>query len=404
VFRLTGTDDVGPVRALAMLADAITAVLLAAEARRRFGGRHTELLAGGLFVLAVVVMSPAAGFEVFVLPFMTAAMVLGARRRHTAAGASLAAATLAKQTAATTLVPLLWLAWHARRWRGVVVLGAAFVVPVVIAALVFGWHDFWFWVLTGNGGYLDPSGAVGHALARDTWQTAIFVGAHVVPIVGAAFAWRFRRQDADLWLWLVAGAIAVAAGFHFFSHYYLQLLPPLVLLAARGFVATPALRSRGVLLVLAAVAVATLGWFVGPRFFPGDNHTARVTNRLARYVAAHTEPGQRILVWGNTPEVYWRSDRRPATRFVTTHLLTGYGAGRPTDQVGEDRAVDGAWDEFLADLDEHPPVMIIDVTTAGVRGGVHYHPDRFPDFRAYLRDGTWKKVATVAGAVVYVPA
>ena len=61
----------------------------------------------------------AANFEVFMLPLMTAAMVLGIRRRPGAAGVTLAVATLGEQTAATTLLPLVWVrrgVWR-RTWE-----------------------------------------------------------------------------------------------------------------------------------------------------------------------------------------------------------------------------------------------------------------------------------------------
>ena len=46
VFRVTGSDDLGPVRFVAVLAQVATALLLAYEARRRFGWRYAPLVAG----------------------------------------------------------------------------------------------------------------------------------------------------------------------------------------------------------------------------------------------------------------------------------------------------------------------------------------------------------------------
>ena len=40
------------------------------------------------------------------------------------------------------------------------------------------------------------------------------------------------QRDTDLWLWLLSAAISVAVGLRFFGHYYIQLVPPLALLAA----------------------------------------------------------------------------------------------------------------------------------------------------------------------------
>src|SRR5262249_29872084 len=46
VFSLTGSDDLAPVRALALLAQVATASLIAIEARRRLRWRHAALFGG----------------------------------------------------------------------------------------------------------------------------------------------------------------------------------------------------------------------------------------------------------------------------------------------------------------------------------------------------------------------
>ena len=75
-----------------------------------------------LFVLAMVAFAPqdgqAANFEVFMLPSMTAAILFARRGRGVAAGAAIALATLAKQTGAATLLPVLYLLARAKRKRG----------------------------------------------------------------------------------------------------------------------------------------------------------------------------------------------------------------------------------------------------------------------------------------------
>ncbi len=194
VFGLTGSDDLAPVRVLAVLAHALTALLLAAEARRAFGGGTQPLCAGVGFLLAATAFPPAdaqaANFEVFMLPVMTAAMLLGSRDRPGAAGATLGLATLTKQTAAVALLPLAYLAWQLRRWRGLLALGVAFAVPLVVAAIVFGPHDFVFWVFTGNGGYVDVRGVVGYALALGARQTGWFLFGSAALVVLLPFAWK----------------------------------------------------------------------------------------------------------------------------------------------------------------------------------------------------------------------
>jgi len=407
-FRLTGSDDLLPVRVLAVIADVATALLLAGEARRRFGNERAGLVAGLLFLGATAAYfaqdTQAANFEVFMLPSMVAAFVLAVRDRPLGAGVALAVSTLTKQTAATTLLPLAWLGWrhrHGDRTRlttGWTLLAAGFVVPVVVAALAFGWHDFVHWVFTSNEGYLDANGVVGYVLHRGLVQTLWFLLANLAVVVLCVLAARRWRDDADLWLWVLAGAVAVASGLRFFGHYYLQLLPPLSLLATRPLLRAPA---RALAAVAVAVAVP-IGYLAVPAYRRDDSPTQRAGRALAAYARAHTRPGASILVWGHLPEVYWRSDRRPATRFETTGFLTGLSGGRPPSRVGMQYAAPEAWDDFDADLRAHPPALIFDLSPADIRNAKYFPPEKFPRFGDYLsRD--YHRIATVDGVAVYAP-
>ena len=110
-----------------------------------------------------------------------------------------------------------------------------------------------------------------------------------------------------------------------------------------------------------------------------------------------------MLVWGQAPEVYWASDRRPATRFATTGFVTGTSGGRPPSRVGSQYAVPGAADDFFADLRHSPPVLIADMSTADQRHAHFYPPARFPRFQRFLDDGGWHRVAVVDGVAILRP-
>jgi hypothetical protein len=407
-FRVTGSDGLLAVRVLGIGADVLTALLLAALARRRFGDRRAGLIAGLLFLGSSAAYFAtdvqAANFEVFMLPTMVGAYLLATRGKPLLSGAALALSTLTKQTAAVTLLPLAWIVWRQRRddagarARGLAWLGAGFAVPILIAALAFGWHDFMHWVFTSNEGYLDANGVLGYVLHRGLVQTMWFVLANIA-IVGLCIAAARRwRDDLDLWLWVIAGVIAVGSGLRFFGHYYLQLIPPLCLLATR-----PLLRASGRALAAVAVAVAVpVAYLAVPAYGRDNSSTQRAGRELAAYARAHTAPGARILVWGHLPEVYWKSDRPPATRFETTGFLTGLSGGRPPSRVGMQYAAPEAWDDFDADLRAHPPELIFNLSPADIRNAKYFPPAKFPRFGNYLaRD--YRQVATVDGIPVYAP-
>lgn len=407
VFRLTGSDSLAPVHLLAALAQALTAVLVAVEARRRLRWRHAAACAGVGYLLAATAFHPtdalAANFEVFMLPVMTAALLLGTRDRPAAAGATLGLATLTKQTAAAALLPLAYLAWRARRWRGLVELGLAFVAPIGVAAVLFGPHDFFFWVFSGNGGYVDVRGVLGYALELGLRQTGWFLLGSAALVVLLPFAWKHRRDDVDLWLWLGSGLVAVAVGFRFFPHYYLQLIPPLTLLAVRGLDSMSKEVRKPALVAVAVLAVASTTFFLVPAFTQGETRDTEIALDVARYVAHHTAPGQRVLVWGQAPEVYWASGRLPATRFATTGFVTGATGGRPPDRVGSRYAVPGAAADFSEDLRRNPPALIADMSTADQRHARFYPPSHYPVFQRFLDAGGWHRVATVDGVAILRP-
>src|SRR5262249_23285848 len=119
LFGDHGLSTVVVIRVLAIVVHVVTAVLITQIAKRRFG-RH-GVWAGLLYLLGSAGMAPedsqAASFEVFMLPFTCAAFLLAdtARRRKphalpwlAAAGVAAALATLTKQTAGVTMLPVTW--------------------------------------------------------------------------------------------------------------------------------------------------------------------------------------------------------------------------------------------------------------------------------------------------------
>ncbi|HJQ42117.1 MAG TPA: glycosyltransferase family 39 protein, partial [Jatrophihabitantaceae bacterium] len=398
-FRITGSDGLFDVRVLALIAHVATALLIAAIARRRWGD-GPAFAAAMLYLVAsaglVVEDSQAASFEVFMLPFMCAAMYFGERDHPVAGGVSTALATLAKQVAATTMLPLAYLAWRKQRFAGVARLAAAFILPIAVGAVYFGWSDFFFWVFTGTGSYLDASGSWSVVLNRGASGTGVFLGANLGAFVLVLGAWRRWRDELDLWLWLVAAMIGAAAGFRFFGHYFLQLAPPFALLAA-GTLA----RARRIDWIRTAVlGAASIVVFVVLNLSMHPNVLPRY-DRIAAAVSARTKAGDHIFVWGQIPQLYWAVDREPATRFLTSGFLTGFGGGRSAQHVGREYAVPGAWDDFQRDLAAHPPVLIVDVSSKTPKGE-EFAVEHFPEFESYLH-AHYNAVEVVDGATIYAP-
>jgi 4-amino-4-deoxy-L-arabinose transferase-like glycosyltransferase len=406
-FDLFDTTELWSVRVLAMLAAALTGWLIAIEARRRYG-RKAAWAAGLLCVFALIAFAPqdgqAANFEIFMLPAMTAAVLLGRRGRAVSAGAAVAIATLAKQTGAATLLPVLYLVYRARGRRGITDALGGFGVPLALVALALGPGQLLYWTVLGNGSYVSVETASTFVLSTFVLMSLGWVACNLPIVWRIPVAWRDRRipardgqTDVDLWLWLLSAVVSVMVGLRFFGHYYLQLVPPLVLLTAGAL-------SRGsrriaigtvVFAAIAAIGFSAAGYFMRP-FGPEPDYET-----VSKYLAAHVQPGDRVLVWGSVPEIYWASGTTPATRFVTTNgFLGGSDPGRPPEDTAPENTSPVVWNWFFQDLAAHPPRYILDTSPAHIRGSQYTPIDRFPRLES-LVDDKYSYVTSIDGISVY---
>ena len=122
----------------------------------------------------------------------------------------------------------------------------------------------------------------------------------------------------------------VAAGLRFFPRYYFQLLPVMVLIAARGFT----LLGRKRALAAALLLLVPLARF-GPSYLTalsGAEWRDTAMDRDSRAAAALTrqlaKPGDTLFVWGYRPEIYVYTQLPAATMFLDSQPLTGV-PGRP---------------------------------------------------------------------------
>jgi 4-amino-4-deoxy-L-arabinose transferase-like glycosyltransferase len=405
-FEFFGSNALWTVRLVAMLAIALTAWLLACEARRRWGKR-ASWIAGLLCVLAMVAFAPqdgqAANFEVFMLPAMTAAVLLARRGRATSAGAAVAVATLAKQTGAATLLPVLYLVWKARGKQGLSRSALGFAIPLGLVAFALGPGQLLYWTVLGNGSYVSVGSASLFVLSTFVLMSLAWAACNLPIIWRLPAAWRARklptldgRNDTDLWLWLASAAVSVAFGLRFFGHYYIQLIPPLCLITA-GTLAHASKRAwRGTLAFAAAFAVAfsAAGYFMTPYGHEPPYQT------VSKFIAANTTGNDRVLVWGSVPEIYWASNRRPATRYITASFLAGNYPGRPAADVAPEKSSTLLWNWFYEDLAAKQPRYILDTAPAHIRGAEYTPINRFPRLEAIVST-LYKYTGTIDGITVY---
>jgi hypothetical protein len=190
-------------------------------------------------------------------------------------------------------------------------------------------------------------------------HTLAFIGACLPLIIGAALAirdkdglWVNKNAERIAFLGLLAAsAVGAKAGARFYPHYYIQLIPPLALLAAPPY--APAwfgkTRLRSWFLrpavISAWLAITVVAFFISHwKLLALD----REPSETARYLTAHSAPNDRIFVWGRSAaEVYLQARRRPACRYILTFPLTGFVFGGELPGVDtRNRIVAGATFRF----------------------------------------------------------
>src|SRR6059058_6156800 len=335
-----------------------------------------------------------------------------------AAGALLWAAFLLKQPAAIAAVPLgIYLLLPSYRTsrsltRTNSIIHATMLTSGFFAALglvtIVLWkqgilHDAFYWTIAD------------HDVPHVFWQKGIvntltFLGVCSPLVIGAILAcrdkdeiWTGKTAERTALLGLLAvSAIGAAAGARFYPHYYVQLIPPLVLLAAPYYaqlwlrrMQPPnwLLRPRVTYawLALTVIAFSIKHWTgLAPR---------RVPSEAGRYLFTHSDPTDRIFVWGQSPEIYLDAHRRPACRYITTFPLTGYVFGGPIPGFDtRSRILPGAWSTLEQDFARHPATYIVDVQPDPK--SAQYPVKNFPILAKLLAE-RYQPVAHTAEGVIY---
>ena len=205
-------------------------------------------------------------------------------------------------------------------WAGPVVL-LGFAIPAVASFLWFGgpyYEQVWQWgALYSEHGFAWQTGFV-RTLNWAGFQAALLAGA-------AVFLW---RENNWRWAgWVLLSLLAVGAGWRFFPRYYFQLLPPLVLLSARGY--TLMKSRRWILLALLLIPLVRFGpRYVQLAVHPDAPWSDRELEQDSRVAVNLMKPAGSLLVWGYRPDIFVLSRFPAGTPFLDSQPLTGVLADR----------------------------------------------------------------------------
>src|SRR5438874_256877 len=339
------------------------------------------------------------------------------RPELSAAGALLGVAFLLKQPAAIAAVPLgiylLLPSYGASRSLTRInsiiqatTFTAGFFATLGLVTIVL-WkqgilRDAFYWTITD------------HDVPHIFWRKGIvttptFLGVCLPLVIGAILA---CRDKGEIWAGktaertallglLAASAIGAAAGARFYEHYYIQLIPPLALLAAPYYAQLWTRRMQPphwllrpsltyAWLALTIVAFSISHWLALA--------ARREPKETGRYLLEHSAPNDRIFVWGHKARIYLEARRRPACRYILSFPLTGSVFGGPLPGFDtRSRILPGAWTNLEQDFARHPPTYIVDLYS---EPGALYPVQDFPILAKLLAD-RYQPVAHTAEGVIY---
>ena len=406
-FWVTGSRHLEPLHIVAALELGGAALVVAYEVRQR-AGRRAAWWAAGLLVAGAVAFRPAdaqaANYSHLALLPACGAIVAarrGSRPSALAAGVLLGLATLTRQTWIIGVLPAAVAVWsrgeRSDRMARVALLITSTVATIAAVALVVPFGPFLHWTFSGNGSLLFNLGQEQRPIGRGLDALELFVIGHAALCVLLILR-RWRRADLDLWLWLLTGLAAVVAGFRYFGHYWLQVLPPLCLLAAPAITSCTAWMR----VALATLVLVPTAFYWQQAWTPihGSSNIDHRAFALVAEVRRRSTVDDLVTVWGSFPEIYWLSGRAPGGALVIADFIVGRTAGRADGPQRLRDATPGALHDFLASLRARPPKLFLDTSTGRVRKYRHYPLTLVPTVRAFVQRH-YRSIAVVRGVTVY---
>jgi hypothetical protein len=252
------------------------------------------------------------------------------------------------------------------------------------------WQEVWVW-----GRLYAGSSPVSAPLRNGLVRTFDWLGFHAAAIVAAGRFLADRGRSLRWIGWLAISLLGVAAGMRFFPRYYFQLLPVVVMMAARGFTLMGRRREFVALLLLIPVTR------FGPTYLAALTNPAwrdvgmdRDSRVAAEFIRGRAHAGDTLFVWGYRPELYVYTRLPAATMYLDTQPLTGVPADRHLTQSEPVEREQAA--RRRVELTQSHPAFVVD-------GLGPYNPslaiDRYPELRQWLAG--YAELGRVGQTVVY---
>jgi hypothetical protein len=204
---------------------------------------------------------------------------------------------------------------------------------------------FWFWTFRYAAAYVsEVPFSAGMRFLRESsaWVVAgapLLWGTSLLGLVVLLADRRLASPRATILAFAGFAFLAICPGLYFREHYFVLLLPAAALLAAvavdglrRALAGTRAAKGAGAIAAAAFLAVflASLGMQADYLLRATPRQVCRMTygfnlfpeaQEVARHIAAHSVPGDRIAVLGSEPEIFFYAKRLSATGHIYMYGL-----------------------------------------------------------------------------------
>ncbi|MGA7410922.1 MAG: hypothetical protein WBW33_10585 [Bryobacteraceae bacterium] len=399
--------------------------------------------AAGLVTFFLIFDMPAAvmtlGPDLIVVPLAFAAVGFVSRNQPVWAGVWCAVAV--HSNAKALLLVAVVMIWGGRRqaWKiaaasvGGVVIGLAGLI--ITGSLRAYWTQVWEF-----GSLYSRDTFVQDPLREGVVRSLNWLGFHLALVIPAAIA-LIKDKGTTRWrfgFWLCLATAGVVAGERYFPRYYLILVPPVTLLAARGFVllsgwyrkadavqsgtseeATSLARVaptlgpqwRCVFCVCLGLLLIPLIRF-GPRYgglavdlLAGRPHhwadvalnqdSQEVASEISEFIRSRGISDPSLLVWGYRPDLFAYTQLPAGTPYLDSQMLTGVIADRHLTNTKV--SLPGAAQNRLALAESRPTFIVDGLGVLNPRLAI----TEYPELHSWLSEN-YEEVGRTKDSVVFV--
>ncbi len=331
------------------------------------------------------------------------------------AGIMIGSASLIKHQAGLAIIPMIiysMINFKSFRFYGLLILSAGVgvsYIPWVLLAVVQGnLENMIQWGYLLNMSYLDkgPNISWWWEMLRQTVR-AVVLAQVLLWVFSIKQIKQFIFNSDDHWkmkssspiffgiLWLGISIFSVIMGLRFYKHYFIQLAPPLVFLAASvlwqyidRWESFSAKRKWVFLIFLIVPAISFMSYYSIKKYTKSSYHQSEVVEKIVDYLTRSTMPEDQFFLWGQYAGISYLSRRYDVSPFAHASLLLGnYDPCKIPDDY--DVAVLGKnkyFNQLIEVLKQDPPKVIIDLQPQGFGCWGHFEMSKFPALKQFVDD------------------